>query len=95
MHGMQAATIAKKMIIFIIRMICFSVIAACPVYFVRPYILRAFSGFSNRLIVYGIPVLITALIFAITGIVLLVLFKDETAYSITRKIKNRRQNKQN
>ena len=95
MHGMQAATIAKKMIIFIIRMICFSVIAACPVYFVRPYILRAFSGFSNRLIAYGIPVIITALIFGITGILLLVLFRDDTAYLITRKIKNRKQKKQN
>lgn len=89
MPGINAATIAKKMIIFIIRMICFSVTAACPVFILRPYILRVFSRYTNRLAVYGVPVLLTALLFAAVGIVLLVLFKDETAGAISRKIRGR------
>ena len=41
--------------------------AAAPVYIVRPYPVRIFEG-RGRLAAYGLPVLITALIFAALGI---------------------------
>lgn len=89
MHGMQVATIVKKMIIFITRMILFSITAAFPTYFARPFLLNLFNG-HNRLISYGIPVILTAMIFGLTGIILLFLFKDETAMILLRKFQNKK-----
>ena len=62
--------------------------AAAPVYIVRPYPVRIFEG-RSRLAAYGLPVLITALIFAALGILILIVFKDETALALLSKIKDR------
>lgn len=91
MNSMDAVGIAKKMLVFIIRMIAFSLIASCPIYFLRPILLNVFSGY-NRFIAFGVPVFICALIFALIGIILLIIFKDETALAIVNKIKNRAKN---
>lgn len=88
LNSIDAAGIAKKMLVFIIRMIAFSLIAACPTYFARPYLLNAFAG-HNRFISFGIPVAICALIFGLLGVLLLIIFKDETAVAIFSKIKGR------
>lgn len=88
LNSMDAAGIAKKMTVFIIRMIAFSTIAACPIYFLRPKLLQLFAG-HNRFVSFGIPVFICALIFGLIGIILLVIFKDETAMAIAGKIKNK------
>ena len=88
MPSINVKLLAKNMIIYIVRMISFSVIAAVPVYFLRPYLLGAFSG-HHRFISYGGPVLISALVFALIGILLLFVFKDENAQVIkdgTKKI---------
>lgn len=88
MPSINVKLLAKNMIIYIVRMISFSVIAAVPVYFLRPYLLGAFSG-HHRFISYGVPVLISALVFALIGILLLFVFKDENAQVIkdgTKKI---------
>ncbi|MCI7109001.1 MAG: murein biosynthesis integral membrane protein MurJ, partial [Spirochaetia bacterium] len=88
MPSINVKLLAKNMIIYIVRMISFSVIAAVPVYFLRPYLLGAFSG-HHRFISYGVPVLISALVFALIGIFLLFVFKDENAQVIkdgTKKI---------
>ena len=88
LNSIDAAGIAKKMLVFIIRMIAFSLIAACPTYFARPYLLNAFAG-HNRFISFGIPVAICASIFGLLGVLLLIIFKDETAVAIFSKIKGR------
>ena len=88
MPSINVKLLAKNMIIYIVRMISFSVIAAVSVYFLRPYLLGAFSG-HHRFISYGVPVLISALVFALIGILLLFVFKDENAQVIkdgTKKI---------
>lgn len=88
LNSIDAAGIAKKMAVFIIRMIAFSLIAACPVYFLRPWLLDTFAG-HNRFISFGIPVALSALLFGLIGLILLVIFKDETAVAIISKIKGR------
>ena len=88
LNSIDAAGIAKKMAVFIIRMIAFSLIAACPVYFLRPWLLDTFAG-HNRFISFGIPVALSALLFGLIGVILLVIFKDETAVAIISKIKGR------
>ncbi len=89
MNSMDAVGIAKKMLVFIIRMIAFSLIASCPIYFLRPILLNVFSGY-NRFIAFGVPVFICALIFALIGIILLLIFRDETAMEIVTKIRKRK-----
>ena len=88
MKGMNAVEIAKKMIIFIIRITSFSIIASCPTWFLRRYLTAALSG-HNRLVSYGIPVLACAALFGLLGVLLLIIFKDEAALSIAGKIKTR------
>jgi uncharacterized integral membrane protein len=51
-------------------------------------LLNAFAG-HHRFISIGIPVILTALIFAIVGVLLLILFKDETTISISKKVKTK------
>lgn len=88
MECMDALAIAKKMIVFVIRMVCFSVIAATPIKFLRPLFLNLFAGHS-RIISYGLPVCLCGAIFGITGVILLFLFRDETAIAMVSKVKGR------
>lgn len=88
MQGMNAAAIAKKMVVFIIRMMAFSAIAACPTWFLRQFLVTAMAG-HNRIISYGVPVCACATLFGLIGVALLVIFKDEVAVSIAAKLKRR------
>lgn len=88
MKGMNAVEIAKKMLIFIIRITSFSIIASCPTWFLRRYLTAFLSG-HNRLVSYGIPVFACAALFGLLGVLLLIIFKDEAALSIAGKIKAR------
>lgn len=88
MKGMNAVEIAKKMLIFIIRITSFSIIASCPTWFLRRYLTAFLSG-HNRIVSYGIPVFACAALFGLLGVLLLIIFKDEAALSIAGKIKAR------
>ena len=88
MKGMNAVEIAKKMLIFIIRITSFSIIASCPTWFLRRYLTAFLSG-HNRIVSYGIPVFACAALFGLLGVLLLIIFKDEAALSIAGKIKTR------
>lgn len=94
MPGMEAGKIARGMIIYIVRICAFSVIASAPAYFARIYFVRIFSG-HGRFISYGGPVICSAVIFGLIGMLLLIIFKDETAAGITGKIRGRKQTKGN
>ena len=82
---MDAKRLAADMCVYVLRMISFSLIAAAPVYIVRPYLVGMFEG-RGRLAAYGLPVLLTAVIFAALGILILIIFKDETALALISKI---------
>lgn len=77
-------TVVKSTLIYALKIVVFSVIASAPVYFLRDYILKIFAG-HGKIISQGIPVLITALIFFIVGVGLLVITKDPIVKTITRK----------
>lgn len=70
----------KDTILYGLKMILFSLIASVPVYFLKPIFIKLgenFSGsFLSRVAVQGIPVLLSALVFACAGIFLLVITKD-------------------
>lgn len=88
MPCMDYKGLAKKMILYVLKMCVFGTIAAVPVYFLRPVLLKAFEG-HNRFFSYGIPVCITAFVFGIAGCVLLLIFKDEAATTLLNKVKSK------
>ncbi len=88
MPSMDYKGLAKKMLVYILKMAMFGIIAAIPVYFLRPILLQKFEG-HNRFFSYGFPVLITALVYFAVGILLLFISKDESASILAGKIKNK------
>lgn len=77
--------VVKSTILYALKMIILSVIASIPVYFLKNTLLAIFDC-SNRFIAQGLPVIISAIIFAIVGVALLIITKDPIIKSITKKI---------
>ncbi len=75
-------------VIYSLKMCVFSVIAGVPAFFVRRAMLKVLAG-RGRLLEYGGTVTATALVFALTGIALLVITKDPMLSGITGMIKRR------
>lgn len=88
MESFNLKELLKSLSLYSIKIILFSIIAALPVYFLRPVLLKAFEGHS-RVISYGTPVIITALLFGIIGVVLLVVTGDKSIKAVIGKFKNR------
>lgn len=88
LNSINAFEIAKKMFFFILKITLFSVIACIPIYFLRPILLSFFNG-HNRFYSFGFPLFACAFIFALIGLILLVIFKDETSGEVILKLKKR------
>lgn len=71
-----------------LRMILFSLIAAVPAYFLRELLVNFFAG-HHKIISQGIPVTITAMVFAAVGLLLMVVTKDPIIVSLKRKFMKR------
>ena len=85
MKGFNVKALLKSLGIYIFKITIFSVIAAAPIYFLRPILLEKFSGHS-RIISYGVPVILTALIFGIIGTGLLLITGDKSTKALLKKI---------
>ncbi|MCR5435767.1 MAG: murein biosynthesis integral membrane protein MurJ [Treponema sp.] len=89
MDAMNTTKILKSTILYTIRVIIYSVIATVPIYFLRPVLLNAFAD-RGKILSYGMPVLISILIFAITGILELIITKDEIIMVVINKFRKRK-----
>jgi len=69
---------------YMLKLILFSCIAVAPLFFLSPILLGLFAG-RGRIISYGAPLAINAVIFALLGIGLLVVTKDKQIYKIIKK----------
>lgn len=74
---------------YILKMAVYSIIAAIPCYFVH-FLLVKFFAENSRIVSYGIPVILTALLFAIIGIAELIITKDEIIHTIIQKLKSKK-----
>jgi putative peptidoglycan lipid II flippase len=72
------------------RILAFSLAAALPLYFLRPLFVGRFAYSSSRFVAAGIPLVLETLVFAIVGIGLLLLTKDEVAASLISRFSRRR-----
>jgi putative peptidoglycan lipid II flippase len=74
-------------VFYTVKLIVFSVIAAAPVFLLSPRLNGFFTAMdANRFIRYGIPLVIEALAFAVTGVTLLALSGDKLLKAITGRI---------
>lgn len=88
MESFDIKALLKNMGLYMLKIIVFSVIAAAPIYFLRPVLLETFAG-RGKLISYGMPVLITAVIFGVIGVGLLILTGDKATKALIKKVTKR------
>lgn len=86
MKSMNIRRIAKSTIIYIIKICIYSAIAALPCIRLHPIIVRVFASYK-RIIAFGMPVVLTAILFGTIGVVELIITKDEIIKAIFRKVK--------
>ncbi len=75
-------------VLYALKLVLLSIAASVPVYFVRKALLPVFEN-HGRLIGFGIPLFICAVLFAAAGIILLVITKDEIVKVIINKLRRR------
>lgn len=87
----EIKSVVSGTVFYSVKMCIFSVIAAVPTFFARKALLDALAG-HGRLIEYGGTVVLTAIIFALCGILLLIITKDPMLAGvkgmIQRKVKH-------
>ena len=74
---------------YILKMTVYSIIAAIPCYFVHSLLVKFFAE-NSRIVSYGIPVILTAFLFAVIGIAELIITKDEIIHTIIQKVKSKK-----
>jgi putative peptidoglycan lipid II flippase len=77
-------------LLYVLKLIIISVLAAVPVYFLAPALQEMFAG-RGRLISNGLPLVINGLIFALVGLGLLAVTKDKIFIGIVNMIKRRKE----
>ena len=82
----QTGTVVKSTVLYSLKITVMSVIAAVPCWFLRPVLLNAFEG-HGRLISAGVPAGLLALLFAVVGVLELIITRDEIAMSIIKRKK--------
>ena len=80
----QTGAVVKSTILYTIKISIMSVIAALPCWFFRPLLLKAFEG-HGRLVSAGLPAGILAVIFAVIGVLELVVTRDEIVMTIIKR----------
>lgn len=88
MESFDVKKLLKELFVYMLKIILFSLIASVPVYFLRPVLLHTFEGHS-RVISYGLPVAVTAVIFAVIGVGLLLVSGDKSTKALLRKFKRK------
>ena len=86
MEAIEVGKVLKGTVLYALKMCLFSAIAAVPTYFVHNMMTGIFEG-RGRIVGFGGPVVISALVFGIVGVLELVISRDEIMGVILRKLK--------
>lgn len=86
MNSIEVGKVLKGTLLYTLRIIILSVIAAIPTYFIHNLLLKIFSD-SGRLLGFGMPVVLSAIVFAIIGVLELIITRDELVKVILKKVK--------
>jgi putative peptidoglycan lipid II flippase len=90
MNSIKIGKVASATLLYVIKILIFSVIAAIPVYFLRKFGFSVWFAGHNRIVSYGIPALILAVVYFIIGVLELIISKDSIVMVIIRKIRKRK-----
>ncbi len=82
----QISYIVKNSLIYMVKIAVYSVIAVIPTYFVNNLMLKIFEN-NGKLIAYGVPVAVSALVFGMIGVAELIITKDEVVGVVLKKFK--------
>jgi putative peptidoglycan lipid II flippase len=77
-------------LIYMLKLMLFSGLAAAPLYFLSPILLALFAG-KGRIVSYGAPLAINAAAFALLGIGLLFVSRDRQLGAFIRILQGRKQ----
>jgi putative peptidoglycan lipid II flippase len=88
MQSMEIGRLVRGTILYALKMCILAVVAGIPCWFAHRALVGLFAE-SGRLVAYGLPAGITALLFAAIGIIELIIIKDEIALVIINKLKRR------
>ena len=86
MEAIEVGRVVKGTILYAFKMCIYSVIAAVPTYFVHNLTVEYFAGYS-KIIYYGAPILISGIVFAVIGVLELIITRDEIISVILHKVR--------
>lgn len=86
MEAIEVGRVVKGTILYALKMCVFSVIAAVPTYFVHKLTVEYFADYS-KIICYGAPILISGIVFAVIGVLELIITRDEIISVILHKVR--------
>lgn len=86
MNSIEVGKVLKGTLLYTLRIIILSVIAAIPTYFIHNLLVTMFSD-GGRLLGFGMPVVLSAIVFAIIGVLELIITRDELVKVILKKVK--------
>jgi putative peptidoglycan lipid II flippase len=72
---------------YFLRIAAFSLVAALPLYFLRPVLVGLFAASSSRLVNAGLPLVLETLAFALIGVACLALSRDKVALSFLSRFR--------
>jgi putative peptidoglycan lipid II flippase len=80
-----------SVLLYILKLTILSVLAAIPVYFLSPVLLAFFSD-RGRIVSYGLPLMINAIVYILLGLALLVIVRDKNLIAFIKMFANRSKN---
>ncbi len=86
MEAIEVGKVLKGTVLYALKMCVFSAIAAVPTYFVHKLMTGFFEG-HGRIVGFGAPVMLSAIVFGIVGVLELVITRDEIISVILKKVK--------
>ncbi len=86
MEAIEVGKVLKGAVLYALKMCAFSAIAAVPTYFVHKLMTGFFEG-HGRIVGFGAPVMLSAIVFGIVGVLELVITRDEIISVILKKVK--------
>jgi putative peptidoglycan lipid II flippase len=78
----------KAAVLYALKLAVFSSLALLPVLWLSPSLTALCAG-SNRFILHGVPLILTALVYAALGLVLLIISRDRQVWALLRMLKKK------
>jgi len=75
-------------LLYVLKILILSVLAVVPVYFLSPVLNNAFSGYW-RVVAYGVPLAVNAIIYLLLGTAMLALVKDQNLKGLLNVVRKK------